>query len=52
MVQVSPLSMNPAPPKSTDKSAEPIKGLSKRGQELAKPRQFGVYSKARPQEKK
>lgn len=39
-------------PKSTEKSAQPIKGLSKRGQELVKPRHFGVYSKARPSQEK
>lgn len=39
-------------PNSNDKSAQPIKGLSKRGQELVKPRHFGVYSKARPSQEK
>jgi hypothetical protein len=29
------------PPKSDDRSAEPIKGLSPRGQQLVKPRVFG-----------
>lgn len=37
------------PPKSDDRSAEPIKGLSKRGQQLVKPRVFG---KVVPQERK
>lgn len=37
---------------SNDKSALPMKGISKRGQELLKPRVFGVYSKAKPAGKK
>lgn len=33
--------------KSDDRSAQPIQGLSKRGQELVKPRLFGIYARAR-----
>lgn len=42
--------MSTPPPKSDDRSAMPIKGLSKRGQELVKARSFGVYAKARPKQ--
>ena len=45
-------SMKTPAPKSDDRSAQPIKGLSKRGQQLVKARSFGVYAKARPAEKK
>lgn len=37
---------------SNDRSALPMKGISKRGQELLKPRTFGVYARAKPAEKK
>ena len=33
--------------KSTERSAEPIKGLSKRAQEQLRSRSFNVYSKAK-----
>lgn len=39
------------PLKSDDRSAQPISGLSKRGQELVKPRLFGIYARARQSEK-
>jgi hypothetical protein len=39
-------------PKSNEKSAEPMPGLSKRAQKELQPRRFGVYSRARPAEKK
>lgn len=39
-------------PKSTDKSAQPMPGLSKRVQEQLKSRSFTYYAKARPSEKK
>lgn len=38
--------------KSDERSAMPIQGLSKRAQQQLQPRRFGVYSRARPQEKK
>jgi hypothetical protein len=39
-------------PKSNEKSALPMPGLSKRAQQQLQPRRFGVYSRARPAEKK
>lgn len=38
--------------KSTERSAEPMRNLSKRAQEQLRSRSFSVYSKARPQERK
>lgn len=44
--------MTKTPPlKSDDRSARPISGLSKRGQELVKPRLFGIYARARQAQK-
>lgn len=40
------------PPKSTDTSAQPIKGLSERGKKLVQGRAFNYYAKARASEKK
>ena len=39
-------------PKSNEKSAQPMPGLSKRAQQQLQPKRFGVYSRARPAEKK
>lgn len=38
--------------KSDSRSAEPIKGLSKRAQEQLKPRQISTFSLAKPKGKK
>ena len=38
--------------KSNERSAEPMKHLSQRAQQQLQPKRFGVYSRARPQEKK
>lgn len=35
-------------PKSNEKSALPMPGLSKRAQQQLQPRRFGVYSRAKP----
>jgi len=43
--------MTTPPLKSDDRSAQPIQGLSKRGQELVKPRLFGIYARARQSQK-
>ena len=34
--------------KSDERSAEPMKHLSKRAQQQLQPKRFGVYSKAKP----
>lgn len=45
-VSESPVSVG-TPTNGSHTSAEPIKGLSKRGQQLVAAKSFGVYSRAR-----